>query len=292
MNPSVQMQNVCFAYDRGRPVLRDISLTIPGGSFLAVIGPNGAGKSTLINLIAGLLVPRSGTVSIGGTTVRSYRPADLARKIALVRQEYVPVFGFSVAEMVLMARTAYYGPLGFEGEADRQHAIRALEMTGTAEFASRPLASLSAGERQRVFIARALAQDTPILLMDEPTTFLDIRHQVRIYDLLKTIQVNESRTIIAITQDVNLAAQYCDQALLLRPASSMETPTQQRQTASSPCQYRIGPVRDILTAEHIEEAFGVNVFSGRVGHRHFFLPLGRMAKDAISDSTPPANEQG
>jgi len=292
MTLSVQMQNVCFAYDRGRPVLRDISLPVPGGTFLAIVGPNGAGKSTLINLIAGLLVPQSGTVFIDGTAVRSYRPAELARKIALVRQEYVPVFGFSVAEMVLMARTAYYGPLGFEGETDREHVTRALEMTGTAQFASRPLASLSAGERQRVFIARALAQDTPILLMDEPTTFLDIRHQVRIYDLLKTIQVNESRTIIAITQDVNLAAQYCDQALLLRPVSDMETPAQHRHNGGGPCQYRIGPVRDILTAEHIEEAFGVNVFSGQVGHEHFFLPLGRMAKDAISDSTPPANEQG
>jgi len=291
MSPSVQMQKVCFAYERSRPVLRDVSLTIPSGTFLAVIGPNGAGKSTLINLIAGLLMPQSGTVSIDGTAVRSYRPADLARKIALVRQEYVPVFGFSVAEMVLMARTAYYGPLGFEGKADRERAAKALEMTDTAQFTSRPLASLSAGERQRVFIARALAQDTPILLMDEPTTFLDIRHQVEVYDLLKTIQINESRTIIAITQDVNLAAQYCDQALLLRSASDTEATTQLSQGGSGLCQYRMGPAHEILNAEYIEEAFGVGVFAGQVGHGHFFLPLGRMAKDAISDSTPPAKEQ-
>ena len=286
MTPSVQLQNVCFAYGPGRPVLRDISLTIPQGTFLAVIGPNGVGKSTLISLIAGLLWPQSGTVLVDGIAVRSYRPADLARKIALVRQEYVPVFGFSVAEMVLMARTAYYGPLGFESEADREHATEALEMTGTAQFALRPLASLSGGERQRVFIARALAQDTPILLMDEPTSFLDLKQQVRIYDLLKTIQLNESRTVIAITQDVNLAAQYCDQTLLLCPVSHQAMPMEHRQIDAEACHYLIGPTHEILTAEHIAEAFGVEVFSGHIGQSRFFIPLGDLTKDAIQGQKP------
>lgn len=281
MTPSVQLENVCFAYGRGHQVLANISFAVPQGTFLAVIGPNGVGKSTLISLIAGLLWPQSGTVLVDGVAVRSYRPADLARKIALVRQEYVPVFGFSVAEMVLMARTAYYGPLGFESEADRQHVTKALEMTGTTQFASRPLASLSGGERQRVFIARALAQDTPILLMDEPTSFLDLRQQVRVYDLLKTIQLNESRTVIAITQDVNLASQYCDQTLLLYPISHQATPTEQRQAAAEACRYRIGPTHELLTAEHIGEAFGVEVFSGHIGQSRFFIPLGDLTRDAI-----------
>ena len=279
MTASVQVQNVSFAYHRGQPVLKDISFDVAAERFLAIVGPNGAGKSTLINLIAGSLIVQSGTISIDGVNVRSCRPRELARKIAIVRQGAIPVFGFSVAETVLMARTVHYGPLGFESETDRQCVAEALEMTATTEFASRPLASLSGGERQRVFIARALAQDTPILLMDEPTTFLDLKHQVGIYDLLKTIQINKSRTIIAITQDVNLAAQYCDEAILLRPLSRPAASVGNNAEADR-CQYRIGPAREVLTAAHIEEIFGVSGFSGRIGKEHFFVPLGRMAKDA------------
>jgi len=286
MTASVHVQNVSFAYHRAQPVLKDISITVAAGRFLAILGPNGAGKSTLINLIAGSLTPRSGTISIDGINIRFCRPRELARKIAIVRQGSVPVFGFSVAETVLMARTAHYGPLGFESEIDRQCVAEALEMTATTEFASRPLASLSGGERQRVFIARALAQDTPILLMDEPTTFLDLKHQVGIYDLLKTIQVNRSRTIIAITQDVNLAAQYCDDAILLRPLSRPPGSTKGSDADLCRCQCRIGPASDVLTAGHIEEVFGVSGFSGRIGKENFFVPLGRMAKDAIRDADP------
>jgi len=284
MTASVHVQNVGFAYQRAQPVLQDISFDVAAGTFLAVVGPKGAGKSKLINLIAGSLTPQSGKISIGGINVRSCRPRELARKIAVVRQGSVPVFGFSVAEAVLMARTAYYGPLGFESEIDRQCVAEALEMTATTEFASRPLASLSGGERQRVFIARALAQDTPILLMDEPTTFLDLKHQVGIYDLLKTIQINKSRTIIAITQDVNLAAQYCDEAILLRPLSRLPASTKGSGANTDHCQYRIGPASEVLTATHLKEIFGVSGFSGLIGQEHFFVPLGRMAKDAIRDA--------
>ncbi len=269
MTAAIQTEHVTFGYGRDRPVLRDVSLEVQAGTFLAVVGPNGAGKSTLINILAGLLQPESGTVLLEGTNLRSSRVQDIARRVAVVRQEFIPVFGYSVMETVLMARTLHYGRLGFESKADRDLALQALELTETVEFAARSLDSLSAGERQRVFIARGLAQDTPILLLDEPTSFLDLKHQVKIYDLLKSVQREKSTTIVAITHDLNLAAQYCDQTLLLYPFGS--------RPAESPSS-RIGKTSDIITPEEIERAFDVRVFSAIVGDERFLIPLGARAR--------------
>jgi len=286
MTLSVRVQNVSFAYQSEHWILRDLSFTVEPGTFLAVVGPNGAGKSTLINLIAGLLAPNSGAISLDGRDVRSHGFAERATRIAVVRQEFVPVFGVSVAEAVLMARTAHYGPLGFESDRDRELATRAMEATDTLCFASRPLASLSGGERQRVFIARALAQDTPILLMDEPTSFLDLKHQVAIYDLLKTIGLQEAKTIIAVTHDINLASQYCDEAILLPPRPDSPATRQEGRPPTQPPPYRVGPPAEVFTTEGIEQAFGVKVFSGAVGSENFFIPLGKMAKDAAWADRP------
>lgn len=279
MTTCVRLNQVTFAYRPGLPVLKDISLAVETGVFLAVIGPNGAGKSTLIRLLAGLLRPQSGTISIDGKDIRSYSRRELATKVALVQQEFVPAFGFSVSETVLMARTPHFSQLGFEGRQDRRLVADALAMTDTAAFAARPLADLSGGERQRVFIARALAQDTPILLLDEPTSFLDLKHQVAIYDLLKSIQREKARTIIAITHDINLAAQYCDQALLLQPCSAASEESRTRRSLKPVDHYRVGRTSEVLKRETLEEAFGIRVFSVPVGIENVFLPLGKMAKD-------------
>jgi iron complex transport system ATP-binding protein len=277
MTATIQVNQVSFGYSSQRLVLSGIDLPICSGTFLAVAGPNGVGKSTLIQLMAGMLKPRSGAVLLDGKDLRSYGVRDLARRIALVRQEFVPAFGFSVFETVLMARTPYYGQWGFENREDREQASKALERTDTARFASRPLGSLSAGERQRVFLARALAQNTPILLLDEPTSFLDLKHQVGIYDLLKSIQEETAATIIAVTHDINLASQYCDEALLLYPPTEVgDTPS----VPPSPPKYRIGPTREVFAPEEIRRAFGVDIFSGVVGNEPFVIPLGAKAKDA------------
>jgi iron complex transport system ATP-binding protein len=169
---------------------------------------------------------------------------------------------------------------------DRQIVADALAMTDTAQFASRPLADLSGGERQRVFIARALAQDTPIILLDEPTSFLDLRHQVAIYDLLKSIQRQRDRTVIAITHDINLAAQYCDQALLLRPCSGRPATTGTDRAPRPPDHYRMGMTHEVLSRKAVEDAFGVPVFSTPVGTENVFLPLGKMAKDTDRAASP------
>jgi iron complex transport system ATP-binding protein len=276
MTSTLQAEHITFGYRPDTPVLQDISFGVRAGTFLAVVGPNGAGKSTLLHILAGLLRPQAGNVLLEGVSLRSCRVRDIARKVAVVRQEFIPVFGFSVAETVLMARTPFFGPLGFESRADRELATRALALTDTIGFASRPLGSLSAGERQRVFIARALAQDAPVLLLDEPTSFLDLKHQVRIYDLLKSIQLERHTTIVAVTHDLNLALQYCDEALLLYPP---------RPDGQAP-RHRIGKTSEILTPEEVEYAFDVRLFAGSMGRERFLIPLGRKAKDSGRDGQP------
>ncbi|MEN6576505.1 MAG: ABC transporter ATP-binding protein [Phycisphaerales bacterium] len=280
MTTVIQIDRVSFGYGAQRPVLSQISVGVRQGAFLAVAGANGVGKSTLIKIMAGLLKPQSGTVLLEGRELYSYSVQEIARRIAVVRQEFVPAFGFSVLETVLMARTAGYGPLGFERKEDRALATRALEMTDTARFSSRPLGSLSAGERQRVFIARALAQNTPILLLDEPTSFLDLKHQVAIYDLLKSIQEETAATIVAVTHDLNLATQYCDEALLLYPPAEDSDAALGGSHPTSPSRCRIGSISEVLSPPEIQRAFGVHVFSGRIGQERFIMPLGTKAKDA------------
>ena len=263
MSNTIEIKNLSFSYT-DKAILDDLSLDVEQGIFVGIIGPNGAGKTTLLNLLCGLLRPGTGTIKIDGTNIESFTVRELAQKVAVVRQEFVPVFDFTVAQTVSMARTPYLGTFGFMGSADRQIVHDALEATDTGVFASRILGSLSGGERQRVFIARALAQKTPILLLDEPTSFLDLKHQVNIYDLLKSAQLEQGKTIVAVTHDINLAAQYCDIILLLGSDSS----------------FRYGYTKDVLSVEQITKAFGVNIYSGKVGREHFFIPLGKRAKDS------------
>jgi len=266
MSEIIEVDNVTFGYD-GRPVLKDLTFGVAAGTFLAISGPNGAGKTTLLDLLCGVLRPGSGSVRIDRADIHSYSIRELARTIAVVRQEFVPVFEFTVTEVVLMARTPYLSTFGFESATDRELAAKALEITDVAQFADRPLSQLSGGERQRVFIARAFAQDTGILLLDEPTSFLDMKHQVGIYDLLKKMQLEQGKTIVTVTHDINLAAQYSDHALLLAGPQAG-------------CRWHIGKTRDIFTPGRIEEVFGVRTFTGRLGREKFFLPLGEYAKDA------------
>ena len=263
MSSIIEVQNLKFGYKREK-ILQNLCFDVRPETFVCIVGPNGVGKTTLLNLLCGLLRPIAGTIKIDTQPIESYSVRELAQKVAVVRQEFVPIFEFTVTQTVSMARTPYLGKFGFMGIKDRQIVNDALEATDTAQFAPRALGSLSGGERQRVFIARALAQNTPILLLDEPTNFLDLKHQVEIYDLLKAAQLENGKTIIAVTHDINLAAQYCDVILLLESESS----------------YRYGSSKDVLSADHVEKVFGVKIFSGKVDREYFFIPLGKLAKDS------------
>jgi iron complex transport system ATP-binding protein len=263
MSDAIGVENLCFGYQKQSPILKDVIFRLEHGRFLSIAGPNGAGKTTLINLISGLLKPASGSIKISEAPLHFYSIKALARKIAVVRQEYAPVFDFSVRQVVSMARTSYLGVIAFETEADNRAIEEALEMTETARFANRPLNQLSGGERQLVFIARAFAQQTPILLLDEPTSFLDIKHQVDIYDLLKKMQLEKQKTIVAVSHDINLAAQYSDTVLLLEAGGG----------------YAFGPTIEMLSAQRIESVFGVKTFSVQTGQNKYFFPIGKYTKD-------------
>jgi len=259
----IEVNTLSFSYMRD-VILKDMSFEIASGAFLVIAGPNGAGKTTLLNLLCGQLkCPATGSIKIDGAKINSYSTRKLAQKIAVVRQEFVPVFNFTATQIVSMARTPYIGMLGFESEIDKQKVQQALEITGITQFANRPLGQLSGGERQRVFIARAFAQDTDVLLLDEPTSFLDLKHQVEIYDLLKQMQIDNGKTIVAVSHDINLAVQYADMALLLSRNND----------------YNIGEIGKVLSCDQIEKTFDVKVFSGKIGRENFYLPLGNLAKD-------------
>ncbi len=260
----IEVIDLKFSYTRQTVVFENLSLQVQAGSFMAIAGPNGSGKSTLLNLLCGLLKAQSGSIKIDGGKIESYSSKKLARKVAVVRQEFVPVFGFTVMETVMMPRAQYLDTLGFESEADRQIVNDSLKATDTINLSSRPLGQISGGERQRVYIARALAQDTPILLLDEPTSFLDLKHQVGIYDLLKKMQLEKGKTVVVVTHDINLATQYCDTVLLLGGRSD----------------YYTGTADEIFSEERIEAVYGIKGYSGRLGKGNFFLPLGKFAKDS------------
>lgn len=211
--PLIALRGVGFSYGAA-PVLRDITCQIAGGELVGIIGPNGSGKSTLLKIVSAYLSPNAGEVRIAGEAVARFSRAALGRWIGVVPQETAVTFPFTVMEMVLFGRTPHLRGFGFEGAADLAAARRALERTDALHLAARRITTLSGGERQRVILARALAQEPRILLLDEPAAFLDIRHAVDMYDLLRDL-LADGMTIMSVLHDLNLAALYCDRVVLL-----------------------------------------------------------------------------
>jgi iron complex transport system ATP-binding protein len=212
---SIEARAAGFAYP-GRRVFEGLSLAVRGGEMAGVIGANGSGKTTLLRLLSGVAVPGSGEVLLDGRPVGALRPRERARRVGVVPQEPRLTFEFTALEVVLMGRAAHLGILGVEGREDLEAALRAMERAGAAAFAGRLLGSLSGGERQLVLIARALAQEAGLLLLDEPTAFLDIRHRLEIYALLRDLNAREGLTVVATSHDVNLAARFCPRLVLLK----------------------------------------------------------------------------
>ena len=226
----------------GAPVLAGVSLDVPAGTWLTVVGPNGAGKSTLLRALAGL-VPARGTVELGGRSSSGLRRREWARRVAFVPQDPVVPPGMSVAAYVLLGRTPHLGPLGREGAADLAVVARTLDQLDLTAFADRPLDTLSGGERQRAMVARALAQEAPVLLLDEPTTALDVGHQQDVLELVDRLRRDHELTVVSTMHDLTLAGQYADRLLLLDRGEVVVT----------------GPPDEVLTQENLARFYGARV---------------------------------
>jgi len=207
--------DIVFAYGGGRPVLSGLSLAVGRGRLVNILGPNGSGKTTLLRILVGLLKPASGDVWLTGVRLADCPRGALARRVAYVPQDTHSTLGFTVLETVLMGRSPHTGALGFESSGDWLAAREALCMTETEPFAERSMDELSGGERQRVVIARALAQAPELVLLDEPTAFLDIKHQHTIYGLLRRLVRERSLTVLCVSHDISLAAAYADDLVLM-----------------------------------------------------------------------------
>lgn len=205
-------------YRKGTSLLAvgGVSLDIVSGEFLGIIGPNGSGKSTLLKLLSGSLMPGEGKVLFQGKPLSSLPQSQVARSIAFVPQNTYLDFPFTCREIVLMGRFPHLGWLGLEDAAGLAIVDEVMRLTRTEYLARRPITDLSGGEQQRVILAQALAQDGEVLMLDEPTSHLDIASQLEILDLLKSLNSGQGRTIVVVLHDLNLAALYCDRLLLIR----------------------------------------------------------------------------
>ena len=213
--PILAAKQVMCGYDE-RDVLRGVTLAVAPGEFVGLIGPNGSGKSTLLRALTGVLPLRSGQVLLDGQPLAHYNRRQIAQRIAVVPQLSGSIFPFTVRDYVMMGRTPYLGRFQSQRPVDVQIGQEAMAHTDVAYLADRPITDLSGGELQRATIARAVAQDTAILLLDEPTAFLDINHQREIFELLRRFNAEQDMTIVCVSHDLNLAAQYCPRIVVLK----------------------------------------------------------------------------
>ena len=238
-SPAVDAQSLSFNVDATR-LLDQVDVRAERGQFVGLIGPNGAGKSTLLRAISNVLSYQEGTVSLHGEELRSMSAKRVAELLALVPQIAPYTQGFTVFELVLMGRYPHLGRFQVEGPTDDRIARDAMRLTETESFSSRTIETLSGGERQRVFLARAVAQQPQVLLLDEPTSNLDVLHQLKILTLVERL-VEDGLTAVAAIHDLNLAARFCDRLVLLAGGRVVTE----------------GSAQEVLTPETIESAFGV-----------------------------------
>ncbi|MFP4133847.1 MAG: ABC transporter ATP-binding protein [Halothece sp.] len=237
----LQTKNLTLGYD-GSPIIQDLDLAIPSEKITTLVGPNGCGKSTLLRGLARLLKPRRGSVELDGKDISQLATKAVAKRLGILPQSPIAPEGLTVRDLVAQGRYPHQNWLQQWSQEDEKMVSWALDIAGMTEFAERPLDNLSGGQRQRAWVAMTLAQNTEILLLDEPTTFLDLAHQIEILDLLSELNETQNRTIVMVLHDLNQAARYADHLVVIQHGEI----------------YDQGTPNQVMTETMVKTVFGVN----------------------------------
>ncbi len=241
----LEIKNIYFTYPAGVQqdyTLADITIDIGKGEFIGIFGPNGSGKSTLLKIVSGLIKPQKGVVNLLGTGLNNLKKQEIAARIAFVPQASATIFPYTLYEIIAMGRTPYLGIMGFETREDHEKIQNALDMLELSHIASKGINEVSGGEAQRAFIARALVQEPEIILLDEPNSHLDIKHQISIYQLLRKLNTEMDITILAVSHDLNLSANFCRRGILMDHGQIVHDDS----------------IRNILTEDNIKKVFEID----------------------------------
>ncbi|MEV7692451.1 ABC transporter ATP-binding protein [Microbacterium sp. NPDC089189] len=269
-------EDITLGYDR-TDIVSDLSVRIPDGSFTIIIGPNACGKSTLLRGLSRLLGPTRGSVLLDGRAISSYPAKEVARRLGLLPQSALAPDGITVADLVARGRYPHQRLIRQWSEADERAVVDALEATGTRDLSARLVDELSGGQRQRVWVAMVLAQETDILLLDEPTTYLDVAHQVELMELFARLH-REGRTVVAVLHDLNHAARYASHIIAMRDGRIVAE----------------GAPADVVTSERVAEVFGLAnvVIPDPVTGGPLVVPLGAHPAPAALDPAARPDSQG
>lgn len=259
----LETQNLTLGYD-STPIIQDLSLGIPSEKITTLVGPNGCGKSTLLRGLARLLKPRQGAVYLDGADISKRSTKAVAKRLGILPQSPIAPEGLTVRDLVAQGRYPHQNWLQQWSKEDETMVDRALDLSGITELAERPLDNLSGGQRQRAWVAMALAQNTEILLLDEPTTFLDLAHQIEILDLLTELNETQNRTIVMVLHDLNQAARYADHLVVIEQGQI----------------YDQGSPTQVMTEAMVHQVFGIEsrIVPDPVVGTPMCVPLGRRVK--------------
>ncbi|MEX1308027.1 MAG: ABC transporter ATP-binding protein [Eubacteriales bacterium] len=252
----IEIKNVSYSYDKRNKAVDDVSLCVEKGEFFGIIGPNGSGKTTLLKCISGYLAPHQGQVLIGGRDVKDFSAKEIAKTMALVQQHASLEYDFSVQDIVLTGRNPHLKRMQTESEADYRIARESMERAEILHLKDRLVTELSGGEWQRMILARALAQQASIMLLDEPVSGLDIRHQVAFLKSAKFLSQTEGFSVVCILHDLNLAQQYCDRIALLNEGKL----------------HSLGSPKSVLTQNDLQAVYGIGVNLIKTKGETFVLP--------------------
>jgi iron complex transport system ATP-binding protein len=257
MSVDISVRQISFTYDPPRWALSNVSFDIPAGRFCGIIGPNGSGKTTLLKCISGYIKPDFGSVTVGGRDVTTMPAREVARRMALVQQHAALEYEFTVGDIVLTGRNPHLSRWRGESKDDYAIAMNALEAAGIAHLKDRLVTELSGGEWQMMILARALTQQADIMLLDEPVTGLDIRHQVHIMGTVKRLAAQRGISVVCVLHDLNLALTYCDQIVLMQDGSLAA----------------VGLPADVLTRDRLESVYGTKLHIIESDGQTFLLPV-------------------